>query len=101
VVTAWIAAGAAAVQAVGAVAAIFYTGKLARDAATREAAADKAAEARAKAAERASQKRIAAAESYAANSPIRMVETAATPDGFSGYRDRLKSRLDKIRHHLL
>jgi hypothetical protein len=40
--TAWISAGAAVVQAVGAVAAIWYSGKLARDAAKRERAADEA-----------------------------------------------------------
>lgn len=40
--TAWISAGSAVVQAVGAVVAIVYSGKLARDAASREKAADEA-----------------------------------------------------------
>uniref|UniRef100_UPI0035CBF240 hypothetical protein n=1 Tax=uncultured Sphingomonas sp. TaxID=158754 RepID=UPI0035CBF240 len=40
--TAWVAAGAAVIQALGAIAAIYYSGKLARDAAKREIAADEA-----------------------------------------------------------
>jgi hypothetical protein len=60
--TAWISAVAAVVQAVGAVAAIWYSGKLARDAAAREIAADAAATRRMKEADEAAAKRAEAAE---------------------------------------
>jgi hypothetical protein len=60
--TAWISATAAAVQAIGAVAAIWYTGKLARDAVTREKAANDAALERERRAEEASIARAEEAE---------------------------------------
>ncbi|WP_288935115.1 hypothetical protein [uncultured Sphingomonas sp.] len=55
-----VSAGAAVVQAVGAVAAIWYSGKLARDAARREIAAADASRAREEEADRRAEARIAA-----------------------------------------
>ena len=114
--TAWLSAGAAAVQAIGAVVAIFWSIKIARDAANREREAEAASVARAESAERIAAEREQKAAIAAFNGPLDAIlgllqpavrdvdeEVARIHSSFADTQGHIRGGLDvpslvKVRH---
>lgn len=98
----WVSAVSAAVQALGAIGAIFFSVKIARDAEQREGKAERASIARAEAAEKAALQRIVDAENAAYNRPIDLIERYARPvlNDFQAHIDEHRPKIESFAGHI-
>ena len=93
VMAAWVSAGAAVVQAAGAVAAIWFTGKLARESAKREETARLASEARERLADEAAERRAREADQAADRRVREAGEAAAAQEGRLAQQSTSRARI--------